>query len=64
MLHSDARNKEVALSRIKRLASAGLQLEPFARAVLALINDGVPHSPNRVILAGGQRRCRRVHRQH
>ena len=56
MLHSDARNKEVALGRIKRLASAGLQLEPFARAVLDLINDGVPHSPNRVILAGGSDR--------
>ena len=53
MLHSDARNKEVALGRIKRLASAGLGLEPFARTVLDLVNDGVPHSPNRVILAGG-----------
>jgi DNA-binding CsgD family transcriptional regulator len=53
LLHSDARNKEVALGRIKRLASAGLRLEPFARAVLDLINDGVSHSPNRVILAGG-----------
>jgi hypothetical protein len=53
MLHSDARNKEVALGRIKRLASAGLRLEPFARAVLDLVNDGVPHSPNRVMLAGG-----------
>jgi DNA-binding CsgD family transcriptional regulator len=53
LLHSDARNKEVALGRIKRLASVGLRLEPFARAVLDLINDGVSHSPNRVILAGG-----------
>jgi hypothetical protein len=42
MLHSDARNKTVALGRIKRLASAALRLEPFARAVFDLINDGVP----------------------
>jgi hypothetical protein len=34
MLRSDARNKEVALARIKRLASAALRLEPFARTVL------------------------------
>lgn len=52
-LHTDARNKEVALRRIRRLASAGLQLEPFAKSALDLINDGVAHSSNRVILAGG-----------
>jgi len=49
----DSRNKEAALGRIKRLASSGLPLEPFARTVLDLLNDGVPYSPNRVILAGG-----------
>lgn len=52
----DALNKERALGRIKRLASSGLRLEPFARSVLELLNDGVPHSPNRVILAGGPER--------
>jgi DNA-binding CsgD family transcriptional regulator len=53
MVRSDARNKEVAIARIKRLASSGLPLEPFARTALDLLNDGVAYSPNRVILAGG-----------
>jgi len=53
MTIGDMRRKELALGRIKRLASSGLPLEPFARAVHELVNDGVPHSPNRVILAGG-----------
>jgi hypothetical protein len=52
----DMRRKELALGRIKRLASSGLSLEPFGRAALDLIHDGVPHSPNRVILAGGSDR--------
>jgi len=56
MVNSDARNKERALSRIRQLSSAGLPVEPFARAVLDLINDGVPNSPNRVLLAGGDDR--------
>jgi hypothetical protein len=29
MTRSDARNKEVALARIKRLSSSGLPVEPF-----------------------------------
>jgi hypothetical protein len=53
MLHSDARNKEVALGRIKRLASSGLPLEPFVRTIFELVNDAVPHNPNRVLLARG-----------
>ncbi len=53
MTLGDLRNKERALVRIKRLASSGLRLEPFVRSVLDLLNDGVPHSPNRVILVGG-----------
>ena len=56
MMVADIRRKELALGRIKRLASSGLSLEPFGRAVLDLIHDGVPHSPNRVILAGGSNR--------
>jgi DNA-binding CsgD family transcriptional regulator len=47
------RRKELALARIKRLSSSGLALEPFLRSVLELVNDAVPYSPNRVILAGG-----------
>lgn len=56
MMLGDMRRKELALGHIKRLASSGLSLEPFGRAVLDLINDGVPRSPNRVILAGGSDR--------
>lgn len=50
--YSDSRNKEVAYGRIKRLASSGLPLEPFVRGIFELINDGVPHSPNRVFHVG------------
>jgi DNA-binding CsgD family transcriptional regulator len=53
MTLSDSRNKARALSRIKRLASSGLPMDPFVRGVFEAVNDGVPHSPNRVILAGG-----------
>jgi DNA-binding CsgD family transcriptional regulator len=49
---SDARNKATALARIKRLSSSGLPLEPFVHGIFDLINDGVPHSPNRAIHAG------------
>jgi DNA-binding CsgD family transcriptional regulator len=52
MTRSDARNKEVALARIKRLSSSGLPLEPFVRGLFELINDGVPHSPNRSMHVG------------
>jgi DNA-binding CsgD family transcriptional regulator len=52
MILGDMRRKELALSRIKRLASSGLPLEPFGRTVLDLVNDGVAHSSNRAILAG------------
>jgi DNA-binding CsgD family transcriptional regulator len=48
---SDARNKEIALIRIKRLASSGLELQPFVETLFELMNDGVPHNPNRVFLA-------------
>lgn len=53
MTLSDSRNKARALGRIKRLASSGLPLEPFVRGVFEAVNDGVPHSPNRVMLADG-----------
>lgn len=53
MTLSDSRNKARALWRIKRLASSGLPLEPFVRGVFEAVNDGIPHSPNRVMLAGG-----------
>ncbi len=53
MTRSDTRNKEIALGRIKRLASSGLLLEPFVRSVFELINDAVPNSPNKVFHIGG-----------
>jgi DNA-binding CsgD family transcriptional regulator len=53
MTLGDSRNKARALGRIKRLASAALPLDPFVTTVFELFNDAVPHSPNRVILAGG-----------
>jgi DNA-binding CsgD family transcriptional regulator len=53
MTLSDSRCKARALGRIKRLASSGLPLDPFVRGVFEAVNDGVPHSPNRVMLAGG-----------
>jgi DNA-binding NarL/FixJ family response regulator len=40
----DARNKEVALKRIQRLAVSGLPLEPFVITLFQLVNDGVPYS--------------------
>jgi DNA-binding CsgD family transcriptional regulator len=55
MTLSDSRNKARALSRIKRLASSGLQLDPFVRSIFALINDAVPNSPNRSLHVGGER---------
>jgi DNA-binding CsgD family transcriptional regulator len=54
MTLSDSRNKARALGRIKRLASSGLPLEPFVRSVFELINDAVPHSPNRTFHVGGE----------
>jgi DNA-binding CsgD family transcriptional regulator len=53
MTRSDTRNKEIALGRIKRLASSGLPLEPLVRSVFELINDAVPNSPNKVFHVGG-----------
>jgi hypothetical protein len=52
-MYSDARSKEVALGRIKRLASSGLLLEPFGRFVFDLTNDAIPHNLHRVLLARG-----------
>jgi DNA-binding CsgD family transcriptional regulator len=54
MIRSDRRNKEIALGRIKRLASSGLPLEPFSRALFELLNDAIPHSPNRLIQVAGE----------
>jgi DNA-binding CsgD family transcriptional regulator len=56
MTLSDSRNKARALGRIKRLASSGLPLDPFVRGVFEAVNDGVPHSPNHVMLCGGGNR--------
>lgn len=55
MTRSDTRNKEIALGRIKRLASSGLLLEPFVRSVFELINDAVPNSPHRALHVGSER---------
>ncbi|HUN58415.1 MAG TPA: helix-turn-helix transcriptional regulator [Candidatus Binataceae bacterium] len=55
MVRSDARNKEVALARIKRLASSGLPLEPFVRTLFVLINDAIPNSPNQAFYTGSDR---------
>ena len=46
---SKTRLKEIALVRIKRLASSGLPLEPFVRTLSELLNDAVPHSEHRVL---------------
>jgi DNA-binding CsgD family transcriptional regulator len=54
MTRGDLANKEVALGRIKRLASSGLPLEPFVRAVFELIHDAVPSSPNRAFHVGAE----------
>ena len=51
-LISDARNKEVALRRIKRLASSALPLEPFVLTLLELANDAVASSPLKALLPG------------
>jgi DNA-binding CsgD family transcriptional regulator len=55
MTRSDTRNKEIALGRIKRIASSGLPLEPFVRSIFDLINDAVPSSPNKNFMIGGSR---------
>ena len=49
---SDSRNKEVALRRIKRLASSALPLEPFVLTLFELVNDAVPNSPLKAFLPG------------
>jgi DNA-binding CsgD family transcriptional regulator len=56
MTLSDARNKQIALARIKRLCSLGLPVEPLVRGLFDLIDDGVPHSPNRAFHVGDSRR--------
>ena len=56
MTISDSRSKARALGCIKRLASSGLPLDSFVQATFEALNDGVPHSPNRVMLAGGGER--------
>ena len=52
MMPGDMRRKELALGRIKRLASSGLSLEPFVRSIFDLINDAVPNNPNRSFHVG------------
>jgi DNA-binding CsgD family transcriptional regulator len=52
-IHSDSRNKEIALIRIKRLASSGLPLEPFVRGVFEVVKEAIPQSPNRIFHIGG-----------
>jgi transposase len=47
---SDAHNKEVALRRIKRLANAGLPLQPYVTSLFELLNDAVPNSSNKSFL--------------
>src|SRR5580700_2675110 len=48
---SDARNKENALRRIKRLGSAGLPLEPFAKTLFEVLEEAIPHNPNDVLFS-------------
>ncbi len=55
MTRSDIRNKEIALGRIKRLASSGLPLDPFIRALFELVDTATPHSPNRTFHIGSER---------
>jgi transposase len=47
---SDAHNKEVAIRRIKRLANAGLPLQPYVTSLFELMNDAVPNSSNKSFL--------------
>jgi DNA-binding CsgD family transcriptional regulator len=54
MTVGDMRRKELALGRIKRLASSGLALEPFVRSVFELVNEAVPNNPNRTFHVGSQ----------
>lgn len=51
MVRSDIRNKEIALGRIKRLASSGLALHPFVQTLFELLNDAVPSAANKLFLA-------------
>ena len=53
MIRSDIRNKEIALGRIKRLASSGLPFEPFVRVAFELINDAICNSDHKVFHVGG-----------
>jgi DNA-binding CsgD family transcriptional regulator len=50
MTISDARNKEIAFGRIKRLANAGLLLEPFVMTLFKLLDDAVPSAPLKAFL--------------
>lgn len=52
MTIADARNKEIALKRIKRLAVSGLPLHPFVDAVFALLHDAIPSSPLKAFFVG------------
>jgi DNA-binding CsgD family transcriptional regulator len=47
---SDARSKEIAFGRIKRLANAGLVLEPFVMTLFKLLDDAIPSAPLKAFL--------------
>lgn len=51
MTFSDVRNKEVALRKIKRVASSGLPLEPFVMALFQLVDDAIPNASNKGFLS-------------
>ncbi|MGD0075801.1 MAG: helix-turn-helix transcriptional regulator [Candidatus Binataceae bacterium] len=46
----DTRNKEIALRKIKRLASSALPLEPFVLALFQLVHDAIPSASNKGFL--------------
>lgn len=48
---SDALRKQTALRRIRRLCSSGLPLEPLVASLFDLIQEAVPNSDNKVLLA-------------
>ncbi|MGD0075800.1 MAG: hypothetical protein ABSD31_15880 [Candidatus Binataceae bacterium] len=50
MTFSDARNKEIALGNIRRLASSVLTLEPFVLALFQLIHDAISSASSKAFL--------------
>ena len=45
MIYSASHNNDIALQRIKRLASSGLRVEPLVRLIFENVELAVPHSP-------------------